>query len=223
MKTLLLTATYCVGILEVLLAFYFWKTNFRDQTRRVTGFLTFCIGAWVIFNGMTAYRDDSSAIHPVVTALFIAAVFLVTAFVHFAMLFPVRMLAFDRLHTLLLYIPPTIIAGILLLSNAIVKDFFIARDITGYVIPGPLYPLFLVYLVVGILTALCVLMFKTTRLSGFMRRNTLLVFWSFLAAGIPAIIQVAFFESRGANYNSLITPLLSGVWLGITGYILVKR
>jgi len=48
MKTLLLTLTYLVGIGELILAGYFWKTHSGSEIRKVMGMLSMVTGLWVL-------------------------------------------------------------------------------------------------------------------------------------------------------------------------------
>lgn len=223
MITFLHTITTLIGIGDFLLAFYFWKTNSGSRIRWIAGLIAFSMGVWVIMNVLTSYHDRSQLTDMAAPILFFATVVLMFSIVHLALEFPYPMFRVDQLHILLLYLPALIYAYMLFFTHDIVKEYQLDRHSSGYIIPGHEYPLFAGLVVVATVATFCLLVYKLRRLTGTHRRNTMLVLFSFVIPSLPALYFVLTHEAEGTGYNSLISPIVSSVWLGITSYIVLKK
>lgn len=215
--------TSIVGVVEILLALYFWITNSGSRIRWIIGLVSFSMGGWVLLNVLTSYHDRTAFTDAIIPFLFFVVVVLFISIVHLSLEFPYPMFRIDRLHILLLYLPALLFAYLIFFTNDIVFDYRLDRLSTGYIIPGNAYPLFAGLILVAMIATFSLLGYKLQRVGGTHRRNVLLVILSFLIPGLPALYLVLTREAVGANYNSLISPVLSSVWLGITMYIVVKK
>lgn len=224
MKTLLLAGTYLVGIGALILSGYFWSTNQKDEIRRVMSFLALAAGTWVISSGLTAYRAPSFLVEVNIHVVYISGVFLVTALLHLAILFPYKIFSFDRLHTLLLYLPALLFSIIELVTKGIVQSFRVSPNDAGVVIPGSIFPLYNGYLSILFVLTLLLLVKKYNKTDGISRRLTLLVFWSILIGGLPAVLIDLVIPLFSTIYiNSLVGNIFTAVWIGITAYIIRSK
>ncbi len=218
------TIATLIGIGELLLAFYFWYTNSGSRIRWTVGLVAFSTGTWVILNVLTSYTDRTALTDALIPILFFDVVVLFLAIVHLSLDFPYPMFRIDRLHLLLLYFPVlSIFAYVTFFTDGLVREYYLDRTSPGYIIPGDFYPLFAGVVLVGLVSSIGLLLYKLRRTTGTHHRNVLLVLLSILIPGISALYFVLTREAVGASYNSLITPITTGVWLGITSYIVVKK
>lgn len=216
------TIATIIGIGELLLALYFWRTNSGSRIRWTVGLVALSMGMWVLLNVLTSYTERTALTDALVPILFFSVVILFLSILHLCLEFPYPMFRVDRLHILLLYAPAAIFAHVLFFTNGIVRDYQLDPSSPGYVIPGDFYPVFAGLIAIGLVASISLLIWKARRTEGVFRRNVLLVLCSFLIPGLPGLYFVLTREAVGASYNSLITPIVSGVWLGITGYIVFR-
>ncbi len=218
------TIATLIGIGELFLALYFWYTNSGSRIRWTVGLVAFSMGTWVILNVLTSYTERTALTDALIPILFFDVVVLFLAIVHLCLEFPYPMFRVDRLHLLLLYVPLlAIFAHVTFFTNGIVREYQLDRISPGYIIPGDFYPLFAGVILVGFTASIGLLLYKLRRTTGTHHRNVLLVLLSFLIPGLPALYFVLTREAVGVSYNSLITPIMSGAWLAITSYIVVKK
>lgn len=223
MKTAFIFFSYIVGIGELILALYFFATHSQQTIRKIMGLFSFFMALWVILNALTSYREPSVAVTNAVPFIYFSVVMLVTLCVHFGLLFPFQQHRLDRLHVLLLYLLPVMMAFPIFGTSTIISGYRISPEIPGYTLPGPLYPLFAGYMVIGFCAFLALLISKIRKSSGDAKRNGIIVLLSLLIPGAPGLFFIVFGEWRGAAYNTMIAPMLTSVWLVLTSYIVLKK
>lgn len=224
MKTFLLIATYLVGIGELILAIYFWATNSRNEIRRVMALLAFATGVWVVLSAVNAYRMESSTALFINNLIYVFGALLVTAFLHFTIVYPYPRIRFDELHAALLYLPVSLFSIIALTTTTIVSRTVGSETHAGDVIGGPIFPIYNAYFALLFLVGLSMLIRKITVTDGTMRRDLKLVVFAFALGGLPAVyldLVIPFFNL--SNPNFLIGNLATVIWLGMTTYIITRR
>lgn len=223
MKTLLLTATYLVGIGELILAGYFWKTKVGNEIRRVMALLVLFTALWVLFTVFNSYSTSPHA-EFIDKFTYTFGVLLVTALFHFAIVFPYPMMRLDRLHYVFMYLPAAIFSVIIFRGHYIVSHYFSSATLSGQWIGGPLYWLYNLYLLGLYLAAMLILLRKLKTTDGIHHKNLVLVIWSILIGGAPGMIfdvimPLIFNQAR----YPLIGTLSSVSWLALTSYIVLKK
>lgn len=224
MKTFLLIATYLVGVGELVLALYFWMTRSGNTIRKVMALLAFSTGVWVLLSVFIAYKEPSNLVLVVNQLVYVFGILLVTALVHLAILFPIPIVRFDRLHAVLLYLPALIFSAISVSSGALVSDTVGSQIVVGYPVGGPVFPIYNAFLALLFLTGIAIMFLQMKRTDGFMRRNISFIAWSFVLGGLPAVYIDLFgttFHLMSPNY--LIGNLATIIWLGTTMYIVSKK
>lgn len=217
MKTVLLTLTYAVGIGELVLAIYFWVTNSKSEIRRVMALLAFSTAGW----GLTNARTD---VHYTIIGVlsYVFGSLMLTALVHFAVIFPYRKFSFDRLHTLFLYLPWVFFSYLILTTKTVLTDLYITNN-ASYTSPGSLFPVFNMYLALLYFSGMAIMLWKVIKSEGIARHNTVIVFWSLLLAGLPGVFFAILHKMKDVPFNYLYGPIASVFWLGATTYIVRKK
>lgn len=223
MQTFLLTATYLIGLTELAFGLYFWKTNAGNQTRKVAGTLALSMSAWVLLNALTAYRNPSAFTDLALPFIYLSVIVFMIAMVHLALLFPIPLVRLDRLHVFLLYLPVAFFIQPVFGTQTIVQGYVVNPTISGYAIPGPLYPLFTTFVLTALLAAIILFIRQIVRTGGELRKKAITVF---LSLSIPVIGGVGYnipHELRGVEYNSLVVPFLTSVWVALTSVIVLRK
>lgn len=222
MKTLLLTATYLVGIGELILAIFFWVTAQKQEVRKVLGMLTFFTSIWVLLSAFVAYRTNTEIPD---NFLFMFGALLITALMHFSFIFPYRLFQFDRLHASLLYVPAVLFSIIAFTTNSISVGSYSTPMYAGEVIPGPIYPIYNLFFAFIFLVSIGIFIYRFVKSSGLHKVLVGRVLLGIILGGLPAVfidlLQHSFFP--GAKPNFLYGSLLTSVWLGIIGYTVLKK
>lgn len=187
--------------------------------------LTFSTGMWVITSALSSYSETSSTNDILVGFIFVFGVFVMTSLLHFTFLFPYRLLNIDKLHIFLLYTPAVLFSWIAIFTNTIVHSYTGAPTDVGVITGGPLYGLYNNFLLLLFLSSLSIMLFRMPRLDGIHKKNTKLLFWAILLGGIfPVVIDLilpTYFSN--IQINSLVGNISTGIWLGATTYIVLKR
>lgn len=225
-KDILLTLTYLVGAGELALAVFFWVTHSKSEIRKVMALLSFSTGMWVVIGSLTTYTHPTSLIVFLVSTLYVFGVFLSTALVHLAIVFPFPLIRFDRLHSFLLYVPAILFSVIALSTRTIVSSYDVNPTIPGVVISGPLHHLFNYYILALFIICLALLLQKIIRTDGIHKKNATTVFWSILlGGGLPVwydlLVPNLFPQFTQSNY--LYGDLATVIWLGITTFIVLQK
>lgn len=223
-KNILLSLTYLVGIGELILATFFWVTHSKNEIRKVMALLAFSTGMWVILSAIFAYRvtDQTSLI--ISQIIYVFGVLLVTSFIHLSLIYPFPLVRLDRYHGVLLYLPALIFSVISVTSKAIIQSTTGDTNVAGDIVGGPVYPMYNAYLSIVYLLGIIFLVLQRRRMDGFHRRNLGIVIWSFILGGLPAVyldLLTPFFHLPNPNY--LVGNLASGIWLGATAYIVLRK
>lgn len=224
MKTLLLTLTYLVGTGELVLAWYFWKTHSGDRIRKTMTFLSLFTGIWVLSIAPVAYAPTGTVPEFMLDMTYFLGVLMVTSVILFSFLFPYPSFRIDVLHMVLLYTPAAIFAGLLFSGTSIIEAYVSSTTVQGTWIAGPMFWVYSLYLIILYVASIAFLVQKLQKAGGVHRVNLRLVIWSLLLGGIPAVwlylVEPLFIGK--ANYPLMGTSL-TGIWLGFTSYILVKK
>lgn len=227
MKTFLLTATYLVGIGELILAIFFWVTHSKNEIRKVMALLAFSTGMWVITSAIVSFADANQFVFFVLSLVYFFGVILMTALLHLALLFPYPLLRLDRLHAWLLYVPAIIFSFIAISTKTIVADYIVNVHISGNVVSGPLHALYNFYLLLLFILSLAIFLYRIRKTDGIHKRNLSIVFWSVLIGGsIPVWLDLIIpIVSHGLydQSNYLIGNIATVIWLGATTYIITKK
>jgi hypothetical protein len=224
MKEFLITINLVIGISELALAAYFWKTHSGSAIRKVMTLLAFSTGMWVILTGLFSYGVIFISYTDIATSfVYTFGVILVTALLHLVILFPHSIFNFDRLHAILLYVP-AFIFSLASFTKAITK-YNALSSIDGYVIsyPGPLHVIYNTYLFLLYTLTVLLLVNKIRRFDGVSRRNALIVLIGIVIGGIPIVIIDLILTTIGVYPNPSIATALTAVWLGTTAYIVFKK
>lgn len=157
--------------------------------------------------------------------VFASGVLLITALLHLALIYPNQLIRLDRFHGWLLYGPAIVFSLISFFSNSIVLGFTGSATDSGRILPGPLYPMYNLFIFAVFIIA-TVLFFRRGRASeGQHKKNLRLIAWSVLIGGMPAIfidLLVPIFTVGvypNANYSAISTIC----WLGVSTYIVMKK
>lgn len=226
MKTLLLTLTYLVGAGELVLAWYFWKTNSGNEIRKVMALLAFSLGMWVITSAFVAYKPDDNLFLILTSRLiFVFGSLLLTSLFHFTLIYPYPVRIFDQYHKILLYIPAVIFSLIAVTSNAIYQGAYASETVAGQVIPGPVYNHYNVYLLLLYVLSIVIMVRRLPTLSGDHQKITRLMITAVIIGGLPAVVIDLVMPLVVPNIvpNSLYGNLFTGVWLGATSYVVMRR
>lgn len=225
MKTLLLTLTYLVGAGELILAIYFWATKSKNEVRKVMALLAFSTGIWVVTNGLTSYVQQTSSNIIFGKLVFISGVVLISSLLHFVLIYPIPLFRMDRWHAILLYVPGILFSIIIATTNAVYKGFTGSTQDSGQVIPGPIYNIYNLYIILLFVASLILLIYRARLSDGLIRRNAIFFFWAVLLGGLPAVIIDLFISSfvRDIKPNALYGVISSVVWLGTTTLIILRK
>jgi len=222
-KIILLTLTYLAGIGELLLAIFFWKTNSKNEIRRLMALMSLVVSIWAFSNALSAYSNPGPIVTFFIATLYVAGILLVTLIFHFSIVFPHKIFYFDRFHALLLYLPAAIITYIEIFSKTILAGYTIAPDNPGFMIPGPLFGLYNFCLAIFFLASLCLLFYKYKKTDGINRKNLQIVFWSIFIGGAPAIFINIWAVFSAAQINALIPVVFTLFWVLLTTYIIFRK
>lgn len=223
MKATILTLTYLVGFGELLLAIYFWVTNSRQEIRKVISLLALSTSIWVILSAYISYRETSILVVELLNVVLISGIFLVTSLLYFSVIYPYTFFTFDRLHKFLLYVPAIIFSIVILTTDTVVNNYLVDKYSVGEVVGGSVYPIYNIYLFILLLITLAILSFKIKRTHGFVKQNVKLILLSIVLSGLPAaIISLILPLFSPQLINPLLGNAITGIWLGITTYIVIK-
>ena len=224
-KAILLPLTYLIGIAEIGLGIFFWATHSKSEIRKVMALLSLSTGLWVITSGLTSYVTESPITILYMKVLFAAAMVLVTALVHLALVYPYQLVHMDRFHSMLLYGPTILWCIISISTNAITTGFSGSPEMVGQVHPGNLFSLYNLFAFLLYFTALILFIMRWKVAEGQHRKNVKLIFLSVLIGGIPAVVidlLMPLFNS-GVYPNVDYGAVSTICWLGVTTYIVVKN
>lgn len=206
-----------------MLAGYFWKTNSGSAIRKVMVLLAFSTGMWVIFTGTFTYRWILLDYFDLgISFVYFFGILFLTALLHLVILFPHKIFPFDRLHTVLLYIP-TLILGFAAFTPAIIKENITPSSgyTTSY--PGPAHWMFNSYLFLMYAMVIILLIVKIKRFDGFSRDNAKTLLWGIILGGLPIVFLDLVLTTLGIYPNAAVASLFTVVWLGFTTYIIVRK
>lgn len=223
MKTILLTLTYLVGAGELILAIYFWVTNSKNEIRRVMALLAFSTGMWAITNALTAYVNPSRFVTFSLYLLFICGIISVTLLLYLIIIFPFRRIIFNKLHTILLFLPAVLIIIILLSSTTIIEGYSVTTETPGWVIGGSLFPHYQIIVGLTYITSLIINIYKIKVTEGPTKNNLKLFLFGAFFAAVPAIFLNIWASFISNQINPLLVVLPSAVWLGTTTYTVLKK
>lgn len=225
MKTLLLLLTYLVGTGELILGIYFWKSNNRNEIRRVMALLSLATSLWVICSGLTSYVVQTPLTTIFMQIVFISGAILVTSLVHLALVFPNQLMRFDKIHAWLFYFPTLFWAIIIVFSNTVVIGFSGGATDSGRIMPGPLYAFYNSYVFALYVAAIIIFFKRLHTLDGIHRRNLRLIAWSFVIGGLPAVMIDLIIPIALPNVfpNALFGAIATLVWLGTTAKIILTN
>jgi len=222
MKEFLLTATYLVGLGELILAGYFWKTHSGNEIRKVMAFLSLSTAGWTISNTYVAQFISEPVVTFELRVIHFFGIYIVSTLLHLSIIFPFKKRIFDGLHTLLFYVPSIIISYIIFFTNAITLGY-VPQYLSGKTIGGSLFDLYNIYLTIYYFVAVIILFTKLKRSDGINRSNTILFLYAVLISGIPAMVFNVWYALVDQVPSALVGPLVSSIWLGITAYILIRK
>lgn len=216
--------TYLVGTGELILAWYFWKTNSGDRIRKTMVLLVMSVGLWVIFIAHVAYAPAGNVPPVTVDLTYFLGILMVTTLLLLSFLFPYPTIRLDWLHYTLLYTPVIIFSAFLFFGDSIVSGFISSPNQQGYWTEGSMFWIYGLYLIILFIFSLINLVRKYRRSDGIHRINLRLVIWSLLLGGSPAVwlYLISPLFTGKASYP-LVGTSLTVFWLGITSYILVRK
>lgn len=225
MKEVLLTLTYLVGIGELILAGYFWKTNSGNEIRKVMALLAFSVGMWVISSAFIAYKAPTESVFLVQRFVIVFGIFLLTLLLHFTIVFPYPLFVIDRYHRILLYTPTVLFSVIAVSTNTISRGIFGNPNIAGHLIGGPLFNHYNVYLLLLYILSLWIMIKRLPRLDGSHYKITKLMIVAVIMGGLPAVILDLAVPLVAPNVfpNFLYGNLFTAVWLGATSYVIMRK
>lgn len=224
MKEIVLTSCYVIAACELVLGFYFLATNSKIEIRKVMALLSFSTAIWVALSAVTSYHPYSSIGYFETAILFLSASVLITAILHFSLIYPFKLFRFDRLHVFLLYLPTVLFGWNLFFSRTIVSTFYGSPTDPGGVVGGPLYVQYNVYLAVIYLVAMTILVYRIIHSAGYFKKALSLVLSSFIFGGLPGVIFYLIVPSfsSGVTANPFIGVIPTIIWVGVTSYIVIK-
>ena len=222
MKTFLLTATYAVGIGELILAIYFWITNSKSEIRRVMALLALVTAIWVIGNAIASYTNASLLVDYTLKILYCSGLLIVVVLVHLSLIYPFKIINIDRYHRILLYTPAVMISYLVFFSKAIIVGYEISPLIPGNVIPGPAFSLFNIVIALYFFAYIIITSIRISNLDGINRKNTILLLISVVVGGLFAIVGNILYSFSTIMFNPLVTVIPSIAWVAAIIYIVNK-
>ncbi len=225
MKFFLLSITYLVGILELILGIFFWVTNSKNEIRKVMALLAFSTGIWVVLSGVTSYVPYSRLGHYEIAIVYIFGALLLTALLHLTLIMPYPFFRFDKLHILLLYFPLTFLSYALLFSRTIVESFTGSPTWAGIIFGGPLFSMYNIYLFFLFVLSTGIIFYRLPKLDGVHKQNMKILVWSVILGGLPGIILLLILPTflPELDINPLLGVIPSAIWVGGVAYIVTRR
>lgn len=224
MKIILLSAAYVVGVGELFLSYYFWKTRSGNEVRKVMSLFAFFLSAWVLLSVASAYQVISNWVIIDNKLIYVFGVLLLTSLLHLVFIFPYRVFYFDRLHIFLLYIPSLIFSSLSLFSDSIVRSVTGGPSIPGVVIGGSVHIFYNIYCLIIYFSVVAFLYFRVRNTGDPQKRILKLLFLGITIGGFPGILVDVIGPILGFNsWNFLYGTILTGFWVGIVGWIVFRK
>lgn len=225
MKTLLLSATYVVGVGELFLAWYFWKTNSGSEIRKVMSLFALSLGTWVTTSALTSYRNLDIVVEVFTPIAFVFGMLIVFALLHISLIFPYPITRMDRIGKLFLYVPCLIFLVILTTTDTVVNGYVSTVNDPGRVTPGPLYILYNYIILFYYALSLVILFYRFNKSDGTHKRILKIFTYSILFGGLPAVLLDLVIPIFFPNVlpNILLANLATGVWLGVTSLVVFRK
>lgn len=224
MKDLLIILGYAVGVGEIFLAAYFWRTNSGSQIRRVLVFLALATSLWVLSIVSIAYAQPGIGWENQFKLAYVFGPLMSTVLLHFALVYPIPSIRLDRWHVVLLYVPWFIFAWITLASFSVVATFRSSATFSGEWTEGVLFPPYAVIIASSFVAAMTALLMKQRVLDGMQKKNLTIVILAVLVGGLPALlVDVVIPMFTGLAQYPYIGTLSTGIWLGTMSYMVTRK
>jgi len=212
-----------IGVLEILLGLYVLSTYEKSGAIIAFGLLSLCIGLWVLSNGPTLLLERGSLTLDLVTrSAWIFALLTFHFILLFVFLYPYPTYEINTRFLIFLFIPAAILSLLIYFSKSLVVGF----DSTSQAntVFGPDYWLVLLYFVFIFIFSLIEGMRKIKRLDGIHRSVMGLFLAGIFLSGVIGLTSHLILPYVFKIEPPLwIGPGASAIWLGLMGWILVKK
>jgi len=224
-KDILLTLTYLVGAGELILAAYFWINNSKSEIRRVMALFAFSAGAWCVTSALTSYISQTTLTLFYSSLVYSFAVLALAFLVHLVVIYPYPFRRFDGLHSVLFYIPTGIFVIACFVRGLIFTGIQGDPSTSGIVYPGSLYNFYNSYLAILFIFAVAIVFYRRKKFDGQHKRNSTIFLWSIFFGGLPALILDLIMPLFWPSIlpNALYANIATGIWLGATTYIVMRK
>lgn len=215
-----------IGLIELGLAIYFWKTA-GDRVRRYFALFAFGVSMWVFTSGLANILSEFQSITQATIInnhfLFWGPVIALSALLIVTWLFPFPSYAIEAPAKVVLLFPIIFFGLLIFFTNTIVVSVSTELPYES-VVYGPVYPYFILFVLVYYFWSLITLIQKYRVAVGFQKAILLKFLIGIAGSGVIGVYTNGLMPLL-YNDQSLwwLGPEASIVWLGITGYVLVKR
>lgn len=224
MKEFLIWISYAIVAGALFLALFFLKTQSGSVIRRMMALLAASTGMWVLATTLGAYNANGDITNITSRWTYVFGLLMVTSLFLFSSQFPVASFRLDRWHLVFIGAATAAFSIFILSSSDIIASYSASPAEQGTWHGGSLYWLYNVYLFLFYFGSLIILLAKTNRTDGILRRNLQLVTTSIFLGGMPGVVNDLLLP---LFTNTARTPLIGTIstilWLGMTSYILVKK
>lgn len=219
MKDILLISIYIVSSLEFLFGLYLLKTQSGSNVRKMASAIALTISIWVLLNAFVSYRDSSHTVLVFTQILYFVATLMIIEILHLSLIYPLPLFRLDRVLAFLLYVPLGLFTFLFFRTDQIIRNIVINRNIPGYIIPGESYQLFNGFVSLVFFLVILILLLQIKRSYGHWRKTTIILALGVFFPGLMTLILNVWNQASWINYNTLIAPILSIIWLFLMAYI----
>ncbi|MFH1598051.1 MAG: histidine kinase N-terminal 7TM domain-containing protein [Patescibacteria group bacterium] len=218
------TILLVIAGIELILGLYLF---FRHPKNHITiSYFLFILGVviWVISNGLAIFRGGSDIVWWKMT--YVGGALLASSFVYFAMVFPYSKKQISKCLISCLYLPAIYFTIVLFSTNILVERLIKKENQISNVTLGPLYHLYVLFVVIFCLWGLYYLFTKFKTSDGIHRWQLKYLLWGIVISSVVAVtsdlVMPFFSENYLINYP-WVGSGFSIVWLFFTSYVVFKK
>jgi len=218
------TILLIIAGIELILGLYLF---FRHPKNHITiSYFLFILGVviWVLSNGFAILEQTRNINWWKMT--YIGGALLASSFVYFAMAFPYSRKEISKLKIIGLYLP-IVYFIIIIFSTKLIVEGLATYDVwITNVTLGPLYHLYVLFVVIFLIWGTVLLLAKFKISDGIHRWQLKLMLWGIIISALFAITSdliIPFFSEYYLVHYPWVGSAFSLVWLSFTSYIVFKR
>lgn len=222
MQLIEIVALSFISAIQFLLALFVLLRNWKNQIHQYFAVYGFSLVLWSISNFLADNIKNYAGALFWTKTTFITPAILVWGFLGFTVIFPISLVRFSVTKQILLILPAVIIS-ILSISNLIVKDV-ILKDFGVEVVFGDLGLVYTAYLILYVLGAVGLLVWKSYKSRGLARVQLQFVLFGFLLfASLALLTNLVLPQLTGSFEITKFGPYFSILWIGFTSYAIIKH